>query len=148
MSSRTRSRFTVLLVALLAPAAVGLGACASTGGRRAPAAAAAGATAAAADDAEPDVTVTVHNDNFADLDVRLFRYGVSTMRLGVVTANTTRRFVFAAALTRSSDMTIVAAPLGDADATAATSGPIMMRPGQRIDFTVGMRLWQSILVVR
>ena len=90
------------------------------------------------------VTLEVRNDNFSDVAVWVISFG-QTRRLGVVTGNTSQTWALNPSVVRASDLRIVATPIGANG--RASSGPIVVQPGQTIQFTVGTRLTNSVVSV-
>ncbi len=90
------------------------------------------------------IGLTVHNDNFLDMDVYLVSQGLAT-RVGTVTGNGTRNFVLNASVA-SQDLRIVATPIGGNG--RATTGTITVTPGQTIDFRIGSTLRNSSVLIR
>lgn len=99
-------------------------------------------TAAGADEA---TTLVVRNDNFADMHVWIFSHGLQTP-VGVVAANVTESFALRPWVSRAPDVTFVAIPIGGSG--RADSGPVVVRAGQTVEFTIGMKLWQTFVLVR
>lgn len=95
----------------------------------------------AAGDVSPANTIGVHvqNDNFLDMDVYAVSEGLAT-RLGTVSGNGSRTFVLDATLA-AQDLRIVAAPIGGNG--RAGTGPIVVSPGQTIDFRIGTLMRNS-----
>jgi hypothetical protein len=136
MSPSKRTPALVLVAALAVGTASGAAGCARAGqqSRRAP--------------REVDssaVLLVVRNDSFTDVDVWVMGYG-GRARLGVVAADLTRNFVLDDWVAREPELRIVVAPFGRAGAPVTQS--LVVRAGQTIDFTVGMQLWNSTVVVR
>lgn len=123
-----------LLVGLIAATATvsTVGACSRTqeaGGEVAPATA---------------IGLRVRNDNFLDMDVYAVSEGLAT-RLGTVTGNSSRNFILDASLA-TRDFRIVAAPIGGNG--RASSGSVIVSPGQTIEFTIGSILRNSSVFIR
>jgi hypothetical protein len=100
--------------------------------------------AAAAAPVDSTVTLDVRNDNFSDVAVWVISFGQSR-RLGVVTGNTSQTWALNPSVVRASDLRIIATPIGANG--RANSGPIVVQPGQTIQFTVGTRLTNSVVSV-
>jgi hypothetical protein len=67
-------------------------------------------------------------------------------RVGTVTGLSTARFALNPTLYSASDLRIIATPIGGNG--RASSGPLAVRSGQTIDFTIGSRLALSFATVR
>jgi hypothetical protein len=91
------------------------------------------------------VTLVVRNDNFADVDVYAIADGLAT-RVGTVTGNSTARFALSPTVVAASDLRIVATPIGGNG--RASSGPLLVSPGQTIQFNIAPALRQSNAIVR
>jgi hypothetical protein len=91
------------------------------------------------------VMLVVRNDNFSDVDVYAIADGLAT-RVGTVTGNTTARFALSPTMVAASDLRIVATPIGGNG--RASSGPLLVSPGQTIQFNIAPALRQSSAVVR
>lgn len=137
MLRTVRSAVVTLVIALLALAAAsGVSGCARAGR---------GAALGNPISADSGVTLVVRNDNFADVDVWVISYGLPT-RLGVVMGSTSQSFALDATVARAPDLRFVATPIGGNG--RANSGPVLVQPGQTIDFRIGMRLRLSTVTVR
>lgn len=80
------------------------------------------------------VQVMVQNHNWADMNVYLDRDGMRT-RLGTVTTASTRVFSLPRGIgTRAGAVRLVADPIGGR--AAYTTAPLLISPGQRIEFTI------------
>jgi hypothetical protein len=90
------------------------------------------------------ITVHVRNNNFLDMDVYAVSEGLST-RLGTVTGNSSRDFAADASMA-TQNFRIVATPIGGNG--RASSGTILVSPGQTVDFTIGSLLQNSTAVIR
>lgn len=90
------------------------------------------------------VALHVQNNNFLDVDVFAVSQGVPT-RIGTVTGNTARNFVVDGSLV-TQDFRIVATPIGGSG--QASTGAIIVSPGQTIDFIVGSTLRNSTVSIR
>ena len=99
-----------------------------------------------AGDVSPANTIGVHvqNDNFLDMDVYLVAEGLPT-RLGTVSGNGSHTFVVDGSLA-SQDIRIVATPIGGNG--RASTGSVLVSPGQTIDFRIGSILRNSSVSVR
>lgn len=95
--------------------------------------------------AEEAPTLVVRNDNFADMHVWIYSHGIQTP-VGVVAANVTESFALRSWVTRAPDVSFVAVPIGGNG--RADSGPVVVRAGQTVQFTIGMKLWQTFVLVR
>lgn len=103
-------------------------------------------TSQAAGDIAPATSIglTVTNQNFLDMDVYAVSDGLAT-RLGTVNGNNTRRFSLHPSLA-SRDLRIVATPIGGNG--RASTGEVLVSPGQIIDFRIGSTLRNSTVSVR
>ena len=90
------------------------------------------------------IGLRVRNNNFLDMDVYAVSAGLAT-RLGTVTGNSIRNFVLDGSLA-TPDLRIVATPIGGNG--RATTGQVLVGPGQTIDFTIGSVLRNSTVVIR
>jgi len=124
------SRFLIALFA--AATTVSASACSKTG--------------RAAGDVAPAMSIglTVMNQNFLDMDVYAVSDGLAT-RIGTVTGNNTRSFSLHPSLA-SRDLRIVATPIGGNG--RASSGEVIVSPGQTIEFKIGSILRNSSVSVR
>ena len=103
-------------------------------------------TGQAAGEVAPESAVGLHvrNNNFLDMDVYAVSAGLAT-RLGTVTGNSARNFVLDPSLA-TPDLRIVAAPIGGNG--RASTGQVLVGPGQTIDFTIGSVLQNSSVYIR
>ena len=90
------------------------------------------------------VGLRVQNNNFLDFDVYAVSQGLPT-RLGTVTGNSTRDFVVDGSLV-TQDFRVIATPIGARG--QASTGAIIVSPGQTIEFTVGSTLRNSTVSIR
>jgi hypothetical protein len=90
------------------------------------------------------VGLDVKNQNFLDVDVFSIVDGLST-RLGTVTGNSSRHFLLDP-MVGSRDFHLIAVPIGGSG--RASSGNVVVSPGQTIVFTVGSVLANSNVFVR
>jgi hypothetical protein len=90
-------------------------------------------------------TLVVQNQNFNDVDVYAVAGGLAT-RIGTVTGNSTARFGLSEALYTAPDFRIVATPIGGNG--RASTGPLIVSPGQTIEFTVAPVLRMSSVMLR
>lgn len=90
------------------------------------------------------VSLHVQNNNFLDVDVYAVSQGVPT-RLGTVTGNSTRNFIIDGSLV-TQDFRVIATPIGARG--QASTGAIIVSPGQTIEFTVGSTLRNSTVSIR
>jgi hypothetical protein len=90
------------------------------------------------------VSLRVQNNNFLDVDVYAVSQGAPT-RLGTVTGNSTGNFVLDGSLV-TQDFRIIATPIGARG--QASTGAIIVSPGQTIEFTVGSTLRNSTVSIR
>lgn len=90
------------------------------------------------------ITVDVNNENFYDMDVYVVSYGLAT-RLGTVTGNHEESFVLDPSVV-SQDLRIVAAPIGGNG--RATTGPLVVAPGQTVTFKIAPLLRNSSTFIR
>ena len=97
-------------------------------------------TSAGAVAAEGAITVRVQNENFADMNVYVVSEGLAT-RLGTVTGLTSSTFTLDPSFAPSSELRIVATPIGGNG--RASSGALVVQPGQTIDFRIASILRQS-----
>jgi hypothetical protein len=86
------------------------------------------------------VEVNVRNNATQDMDVYAVSEGLPT-RLGTVTAASTARFTLDPSFFPSNELRLVATPIGGNG--RASSGPLVVRPGQRIDFDIAPLLHAS-----
>jgi len=91
------------------------------------------------------VSLTVQNQNFYDMDLYVVSEGLAT-RIGDVTGNSTGHFVLDPSFFPSSEIRIIATPIGGNG--RASSGPLNVGPGQSINFTIASLLRQSSATVR
>jgi hypothetical protein len=90
------------------------------------------------------VGLRVQNNNFLDVDVYAVSQGVPT-RMGTVTGNSTKSFVVDGSLV-TQDFRVLAIPIGGSG--QASTGAIIVSPGQTIEFTVGSILRNSTVSIR
>jgi hypothetical protein len=90
-------------------------------------------------------TLVVQNQNFNDVDVYAVAGGLAT-RIGTVTGNSTTRFGLSEALYTAPDFRVVATPIGGNG--RASTGPLVVSPGQTIEFTVAPVLRMSSVMLR
>ena len=90
------------------------------------------------------VGLAVTNQNFLDMDVYAVSDGLAT-RLGTVNGNNTRNFMLNASLA-TRDLRIVATPIGGNG--RASTGEVLVSPGQTIDFKIGSTLRNSTVSIR
>jgi hypothetical protein len=97
-------------------------------------------------DIAPSNAVGVHvvNQNFLDVDVWAVSEGVPT-RLGTVSGNGNKDFVLDASMA-AHDLRLVATPIGGNG--RGSSGPLVVGPGQVIEFRVGSILRNSSAFIR
>lgn len=86
----------------------------------------------------------VKNNNFLDMDVYAVSAGLAT-RIGTVTGNSSRTFVLSPSLA-TPDFRIVATPIGGSG--RASTGQLLVSPGQTIEFTIGSILQNSTVFIR
>ena len=124
------SRFLIALFAV--SATVSVAACSRTG--------------QAAGDVAPATSIglTVLNQNFLDMDVYAVSDGLAT-RLGTVNGNNTLSFSLNPSLA-SRDLRIIATPIGGNG--RASTGEVVVSPGQTIEFRIGSILRNSSVSVR
>lgn len=91
------------------------------------------------------VGLVVQNQNFYDMDLYVVSEGLAT-RIGDVTGNTTAHFTLDPSFFPSSELRIVATPIGGNG--RASSGPLNVAPGQTINFTIASVLRQSTATIR
>lgn len=136
MSRSVRSALFTLVAAIVALTAAGATGCAHTGR---------GGALGNPISADSGVTLVVRNDNFSDVDVWVISYGLPT-RLGVVMGSNSQSFQLDPTVTRAPDLRFVATPIGGNG--RANSGPVVVQPGQTIEFRIGLRLRLSTVSVR
>lgn len=90
------------------------------------------------------IGLSVTNQNFSDMDVYAVSDGLAT-RLGTVTGNNSRNFTLNASLA-TRDLRIVATPIGGNG--RASTGEVIVSPGQTIDFRIGSTLRNSTVSIR
>ena len=90
------------------------------------------------------IGLTVENQNFLDMDVYAVSDGLAT-RVGTVTGNSKRSFMLHPSMA-TRDLRIVATPIGGNG--RASSGDVIVSPGQTIDFRIGSLLRNSTVVIR
>lgn len=90
------------------------------------------------------VGLRVQNNNFLDVDVYAVSQGVPT-RIGTVTGNSTKSFAIDGSLV-TQDFRVIATPIGGSG--QASTGAIIVAPGQTIEFTVGSTLRNSTVSIR
>ena len=91
------------------------------------------------------VGLVVQNQNFYDMDLYVVSEGLAT-RIGDVTGNSTGRFTLDPSFFPSSELRIIATPVGGNG--RASSGPLNVAPGQTITFTIAPTLRQSSATIR
>jgi hypothetical protein len=91
------------------------------------------------------VGLIVQNQNFYDMDLYVVSEGLAT-RVGDVGGNSTARFTLDPSFFPSSELRIIATPIGGNG--RATSGPLSIGPGQTINFTIAPVLRQSSASIR
>ncbi|MEO8335785.1 MAG: hypothetical protein ABI664_12485 [bacterium] len=88
-----------------------------------------------------DTMLVVENQNFYDVDIYALSSGLPT-RIGTVSGSSgTGRFALNATIISSTDFRLVAAPIGGNG--RASSGPLLVGPGQTIKFTITPSLSHS-----
>jgi hypothetical protein len=87
----------------------------------------------------------VQNQNFYDMDLYVVSEGLAT-RIGDVTGNSTAHFTLDPSFFPSSELRIVATPIGGNG--RASSGALNVAPGHPINFTMGSVLRQSTATIR
>ena len=90
------------------------------------------------------VGLHVQNDNFLDVDVFAVSQGMRT-RLGTVTGSSSANFMINPSMA-TQDLRIVATPIGGMG--QASTGSILVQPGQTIDFRVGSILSNSSVYIK
>lgn len=90
------------------------------------------------------IGLTVTNQNFLDMDVYAVSDGLAT-RIGMVTGNQTRSFSLNSSLA-TRDLRIVATPIGGNG--RASTGEVLVSPGQTIEFKIGSILRNSTVSIR
>ena len=103
-------------------------------------------TGQAAGDLAPATAIglAVTNQNFLDMDVYAVSDGLAT-RLGTVNGNNTRTFTLNPSLAVR-DLRIVATPIGGNG--QASTGEVIVSPGQTIEFRIGSTLRNSSVSIR
>jgi hypothetical protein len=91
------------------------------------------------------VGLVVQNQNFYDMDVYVVSEGLAT-RVGDVTGNSTGRFTLDPSFFPSNELRVIATPVGGNG--RASSGALIVAPGQTISFTIAPVLRQSSVTVR
>ncbi len=86
----------------------------------------------------------LRNDDFLDLDVFAVTDGMAT-RLGTVTGNASDTFVLDPSM-MNTDLQIVATPIGGNG--RASTGKIIVAPGEIIEFRVGYGLKNNTVYIR
>lgn len=127
------SRHTRLITAAAA-AVIALAACARSGPVRQ------SSSGDVAPAAAGSITVDVRNDNFADMDVYVVAEGLPT-RLGTVTGNSRGSFRLDASFVPTDQLRVVATPIGGNG--RASSGTLLVSPGQTVEFRIAPVLRQS-----
>ena len=131
MSARARTRL-VRIVAGAALLASGALSCAH-------------APRGAVGDGEDAIVLVVQNDSFADMDVWVTGYGMQS-RLGIVGGNLTERFTLGEWVSREPELHIVATPFGRPGRPVSES--VSVRRGDTIEFTIGMHVSQTHVLIR
>ncbi len=90
------------------------------------------------------ITVDVENQNFYDMDVYVVADGLAT-RLGTVTGNRDESFVLDPSVV-AQDLRLVATPIGGNG--RASSGVLVVAPGQSITFKIAPQLRNSTTFIR
>lgn len=90
------------------------------------------------------VTVAVNNQNYYDMDVYVVSDGLPT-RLGTVNSNQHETFVLDPSVI-ARDLRIVAAPIGGNG--RASTGTIVVAPGQTVEFRIAPLLSNSTTYIR
>jgi hypothetical protein len=103
-------------------------------------------TGQAAGDLAPATAIglSVTNQNFLDMDVYAVSDGLAT-RLGTVNGNNSRIFTLNPSLAVR-DLRIVATPIGGNG--QASTGEVIVSPGQTIEFRIGSTLRNSTVSIR
>jgi hypothetical protein len=103
-------------------------------------------TGQAAGDLAPATAIglSVTNQNFLDMDVYAVSDGLAT-RLGTVNGNNSRIFTLNPSLAVR-DLRIVATPIGGNG--QASTGEVIVSPGQTIEFRIGSTLRNSSVSIR
>jgi hypothetical protein len=83
--------------------------------------------------ADTKVHLVAKNESINEMDLYVVANGMPT-RVGTVSGLSTRRLELEQLLFMSSDLRVVASPVGGRG--AASTGPIMVSRGQTIDFTI------------
>lgn len=99
-----------------------------------------GGGAAASVPTQGAVAVHVRNNGTQDMDVYVVSEGLAT-RLGTVTAASDAQFTLHPSFFPSDQIRLVATPIGGNG--RASSGPLVVQPGQRIDFEIAPLLRAS-----
>lgn len=97
-------------------------------------------------EAQPgNIGLVVRNNNFNDVDVYAVSSGLPS-RIGTVTGNSSATFSLNPSLVSPTDFRIVATPIGGNG--RASTGTVIVSPGQTIEFTIGPVLSQSTVSIR
>ena len=99
------------------------------------------------DDAElqsPPVTLLIENRNWADITIYAIRGG-SRVRLGTVTSMNSAEFVIPAEVAGSGNIRLLADPVGSTQ--TFLSEPVVVGPGEQIEWRLAQNLRQSALYV-
>ncbi len=91
------------------------------------------------------VTLRVQNNNYADMDLYVVSEGLAT-RIGTVNGLGKDTFTLDPSFFPSGDLRIIGVPIGGNG--RASSGALIVAPGQSIDFTIGAVPRQSMATVR
>ncbi|HXD49952.1 MAG TPA: hypothetical protein VN600_14320 [Gemmatimonadaceae bacterium] len=91
------------------------------------------------------VGLTVRNNNYLDMDIYTVVNGVAT-RVGTVSGSTTRSFVLDPSVALQSGIRLIASPIGGNG--RASSGSLVVAPGQTIEFDIGPILSNSSAFIR
>jgi hypothetical protein len=104
-----------------------------------------GAAGGGAPHGEKAATVVVSNHNWLDMSIYLVRAG-TPFRLGAVTSMQTRRFRLPLLAAGAGDNVLRAEPLGSR--TAHTSEPLLIGPGDELEWRLEANLIHSTIRVR
>jgi hypothetical protein len=92
------------------------------------------------------ITLTVRNDNFQDVNVYAIQDGGFSDHVGMVTGLGTAAFTLSPDLYATGTVRLVATPIGARG--VARSGPLLVTPGNTIDFEIAADMRFSTASVR
>lgn len=91
------------------------------------------------------VSVELRNENYNDMAVYVVAHGVAA-RIATVMGNETSTITLDPSFYEAQDMQIIARPIGGLG--GATTGRLMLRPGDRLEFRIAQNLPASTIIVR